>query len=162
MRDMLTCNHSLFNVRPLCAEDSCEIEQLLKSLDIAARCARFGWACNDAALARHSDKIVAHSTHAIGAFVNYVLVGLLELYREPIVERIEAALVLEARWRRKGIGGSLLNAAISWADVNEVTTIRLIFARHNWPMRRLVASANAQLDLAFDEICADIAVGQAR
>jgi hypothetical protein len=44
---------------------------------------------------------------------------------------------------------------------NAVATLRLTFSRHNWPMRRLVASADARLDVADDEICAEIAVADA-
>ena len=72
--------------------------------------------------------------------------------------RVEAALVVDARWRRQGLGRALLDAARDWAANHRITSVRLIFGRHNWPMRKLVAKANARLDIVLDDICSEIAI----
>ena len=146
-------------IRVLDARDAAAIERLLGGLDFAARCARYGWIGSDAALVRPVEGIVG-TRHTIGLLVAHELVGCVEIYREnPFCA--EAALVVDPRWRRLGFGRALLDAAVSWAVWNAVATIRLTFARHNWPMRRLVAGADARLDIALDEICAEIAVAEA-
>lgn len=150
-------------IRTLDVRDAGAIERLLGELDFAARCARYGWFGSDAPLVRPVDGVVG-ARHTIGLFVaqetRQELAGCVEIYREnPFCA--DAVLVVDARWRRLGFGRTLLDAALSWAVWNAVATVRLTFSRHNWPMRRLVADADARLDVAHDEICAEIAVADA-
>lgn len=146
-------------IRVLDACAAAAIERLLGGLDFAARCARYGWIGSDAPLVGHVEGLVG-TRHTLGLFVANELVGCVEIYREnPFYA--EASLVVDPHWRRQGYGRALLDAALSWAVWNAVTTIRLNFARHNWPMRRLVADAGARLNIAHDEICAEIAVAEA-
>src|SRR5262249_33654251 len=68
-----------------------------------------------------------------------------------------AWLVVEPRWRRCGLGTALLASAVSWAETcSDRHTLRLIFTRHHWPMRRLAMKANARLGLVLEELWADI------
>jgi hypothetical protein len=44
------------------------------------------------------------------------------------------------------LGWALLQAAIQKAAVCEANMIRMVFSRHNWPMRKLAAKASGKLD----------------
>jgi GNAT superfamily N-acetyltransferase len=83
---------------------------------------------------------------------------LLELYDREAPGPVEVKLVVDPRWRNKGLGWTLLSAAMHWMRQLEGHTIRMSFSRNNWPMRALAHGANAQLSLAFDEISACINV----
>jgi hypothetical protein len=50
----------------------------------------------------------------------------------------------------------LLQAAIQKASACEANTLRMMFSRHNWPMRKLASKASAKLDIVLDEMCVDV------
>ena len=109
----------------------------------------------------HARGLFATATHLIGAFVDDELRGILEIYADNAACGAEVALVVAPPWRRRGFGQAMLAAALAWAAQNRVGAIHLIFSRENWPMRRLAETARAKLDIALDEICAEIAVSSA-
>ena len=61
-----------------------------------------------------------------------------------------------AKWRRQGIGKSLLDAAMEWASSHEASALRLSFARDDWPMRHLAGRCGARLDLVLGQMIAEI------
>lgn len=138
-----------------------EIEDLLLRLDRETRCHRFGHVVTDAALRAHAAKSVRDASSLIGVYAGGSLRGLLELYPCAPGSKVEAAVVVERDWRRRGLGWLLLRAAIRSARGSEARVLRLIFPRDNWPMRKLADKANARLDLVLDEICAEIAAPSA-
>jgi GNAT superfamily N-acetyltransferase len=71
---------------------------------------------------------------------------------------VEVAFLVEQLWRRRGLGATLLQAAIRWAAKSDQIVLRRVFSATNWPMRKLANNARARVDLAFDEILADIAI----
>jgi GNAT superfamily N-acetyltransferase len=73
-----------------------------------------------------------------------------------ISEAAEVGLVVERNWRRQGLGTAMLSAAIAWSRYYDIDVLRFMFSRDNWAMRRLVASANARIDVSLDEINAEI------
>jgi len=148
-------------VRTLGAEHLPDIQCLLTGLDEASRCLRFGWACSDTSLKAYAQGAVATASRIFGVVVDRQLRGILEIYRAPS-GCAKAALVVDQRWRRRGLGWRLLTAAIDWADAADIDAIRLTFARHNWPMRRLASKACAKFDIGLDEMSAEIATPRMR
>jgi GNAT superfamily N-acetyltransferase len=147
---------SAAQVRALNAHHLADIRQLLTGLDRASRCARFGWASNDASLDAHAQNAVANARNILGIFVDRRLCGVLEIYHAGASNSAEAALIVAQDWRRRGFGWTLLRAAMHWAAEVDAGTMRLIFSRHNWPMRQLTAKASARFDIVFDEISAEV------
>ena len=133
-----------------------EFQEFLLGLDRDSRWRRFGHAASDDALLAHARNALAAASCVIGIALDGRLRGALEVYSCAPQPFGEAALVVDAQWRRRGLGFALLRAAAGWACENSVGSLRLIFTRDNWPMRRLASKANARFDLVLDEICAEI------
>ena len=92
----------------------------------------------------------------IGAFFGRDLRGVAEVYGDPDL-RGEVALVVEKDWRQRGIGWSLLRAAMQCARAAHMPSLHVTFSRHNWPMRKLIWKSGARIDLVVaDELTADI------
>jgi GNAT superfamily N-acetyltransferase len=147
---------SAAEVRTLNIDYLSDIRQLLRGLDQASRCARFGWASNDASLDVHAQTAVANASNILGVFIDRQLRGVLEIYHGSASDPAEVALIVAQEWRRRGLGWMLLQAAMFWAAEADAGTVRLIFSRHNWPMRQLTAKASAKFDIVLDEISAEI------
>jgi hypothetical protein len=92
-----------------------------------------------------------------GVFVDRRLRGLLEIYGGSASGPTEAAVVVDQKWGRRGLGWMLLKAAMNWTNARNGGPIRLIFSRHNWPLRQLTSKASAKFDFVCDEVCAEIA-----
>jgi GNAT superfamily N-acetyltransferase len=153
---------SAAEVRKLNVDYLADIRQLLRGLDQPSRCARFGWASNDAAIDAHAENAVANASNILGVFVDRQLRGVLEIYHGSASNPAEVALIVAQDWRRRGLGWMLLQAAMHWAAEADAGTMRLIFSRHNWPMRQLTAKAAARFDIVLDEICAEITAPRTR
>jgi hypothetical protein len=52
----------------------------------------------------------------------------------------------------------LLQSAIQIVADSKTNTLRMIFSRHNWAMRKLAAKAGGTLDMILGEIAVDVAV----
>ncbi len=148
-------------IRSLTERDLPAIERMLRALDVASRCARFGWASSDDALTIHAGSMVTDATHLIGAFAFGELHGLVEMYHNDASRDAEVAIVVSVPCRRRGFGRALLAGAAAWAEQNGLASVHLIFSRDNWPMRRLAAAADARLDITLDEIRATIELANA-
>jgi GNAT superfamily N-acetyltransferase len=148
-----------FAIAELGQRHQAALQNLLLSLDPLSRYCRFAFTSDDAHLVRHATHALSTATWIAGAFPDRDLRGVIELYRHKDSSVVEAAIAVEAGWRRRGIGAALLRAAAAWATDADVKSIRLIFSAGNWPMRKLVSKANARLDLEFGEICADVPIG---
>jgi GNAT superfamily N-acetyltransferase len=142
-------------VRALGVHDVADVQRMLTALDRDSRCARFGWAASDTALATHAETGFANAAAMFGVFVDRQLRGVLEIYQSPSGVA-EVALVVAQDWRRRGLGWMMLQAAMRWTNQKNVGTIVLIFSRHNWAMRQLTAKASAKFDIVLDEISAEI------
>jgi GNAT superfamily N-acetyltransferase len=133
-------------------------ECIRSGLDQSFRWHRAGPLTGDECPNEHANRGLETASRIFGVFVGERLEGVLELYDGAAPAHVEVALVVEQKWRNKGLGWALLGAAMEWVRHTETRTIRMIFSRNNWPMRALAHKANAQLTLAFDEICASITV----
>jgi len=143
-------------VRRLNASHLADFQHLLTGLDQPSRCARFGWAASDAALAAHANNAIASARIIFGVFHDRQLRGALEIYDGGAAGSAEVALIVAAAWRRRSFGWALLQSAMHWAAEIDAGPMRLIFSRHNWPMRHLTAKAAATFDIVLDEISAEI------
>jgi GNAT superfamily N-acetyltransferase len=146
------------SIMPLGPQHEAELARLLLSLDKASRVSRFACAASDAALIAHSQRALTTSTWIAGLFADHRLRGVVEVYDLGPPGLVEAAFLVEPDWRRRGFGTALLQAALQWASEAERIVLRMVFSRCNWPMRKLAGKADARLDLAFDEIAADVAI----
>ena len=140
-------------------QDEGELCRILLSLEPSGRCGRFGQCVSDAYLARHAQSALANADWIAGAFVDECLRGVVEVDNGRARGWAEATFVVEQEWRRRGLGWALLRAAMQMAaDASKTNTLRMIFSRHNWPMRKLAAKANGRFDSVLDEISVDVAV----
>jgi GNAT superfamily N-acetyltransferase len=146
-------------VRALTENHRSELEGLLTALDRDSRCSRFGYAASDAALIAHSRSALQTASGAIGIFVADKLAGVAEIYRCDKTDNYEVSLVVDRPLRKRGLGWNLLHSSVQWARSADAESLRLIFSRHNWAMRKLATRAQAKLDLSLDELNAEIRLG---
>lgn len=144
------------SILALTANHQFELETLLVALDRDSRCSRFGYAASDAAMVAHSQTALQAASRTLGVFVDDRLAGAAEIYRCGDTSTYEVSLVVDQPLRKRGLGWSLLNSSMVWARSADAERVRLVFSRHNWPMRRLAARASAKLDLSLDELNAEI------
>jgi len=149
-------------VRRLEHEDAEELKRVLLGLEPADRCTRFGAASSDDFLASHTTSAIADANWTVGAFVGGRLRGVVEVYDSGQPGHAEATFVVEREWRRRGLGWALLQSAMRLVADSETRTLRMMFPRHNWPMRKLAGKAGGRLDMVLGEITVDVAVGTFR
>jgi GNAT superfamily N-acetyltransferase len=147
-------------VRFLGHQDEGELCRLMLSLEPSARCSGFGQAASDATLANHAKCALANADWIVGAFLEDRLQGVVEIYSGGPGDGAEAAFVVERESRRQGLGWALLRAAMEIAANAEKKTLRMIFSRHNWGMRKLAAKAGGRLDVILGEIVVDVALDE--
>jgi GNAT superfamily N-acetyltransferase len=150
------------HIMPLGPRHQADFRDLLLDLDKKARFSRFAGTVSDTWLARYPHHAISTATWIAGAFVDDRLRGVVEVYENDGSEPAEAAFVVAEGWRGRGLGSALLRAAMQWPHQSGRTTLRMVFSRCNWPMRKLASKAQARFDLVLDEIVADIAIGPAQ
>jgi GNAT superfamily N-acetyltransferase len=133
-----------------------ELKRILLGLDRQSRVSRFGMVANDNHLIEHLNSAFSRSALIAAAFVESRIRGFVEIYDAAPLGFAEAAFVVEQEWRRRGIGSALLREAMLWVVNSEVPKLRMVFARDNWPMRKMASNARARFDLVFDEVNAEI------
>ena len=144
-------------VRQLSAGDVPAICRLFQGLDMASRYPRFAGACSDEAMTRHSYFGLAKALFVLGVYVRDDLRGVLEAHECAVRGGVaEVAVVVEREWRRQGLGTTMVSAAMTWGRRHDIDVLRFVFSRDNWPMRRLMASAGARINISLDEINAEI------
>jgi GNAT superfamily N-acetyltransferase len=94
------------------------------------------------------------------AYCNQQLVGLVVLTDLPQSDRSEVRLIVDARWRRRGIASTLIRRATAWASSQQKSALRITCSRKDWPMRSFLKKTGARLDLAFGEIVAHVPLGR--
>jgi GNAT superfamily N-acetyltransferase len=135
-----------------------DVTRLLLDLDPASRVGRFDYAVCDAVLIRHSQQALMATCWLAGIFIGDDLRGIVEAYEMNPSGLVELAFLVDRTWRRRRLGTALLEAAMQWAAESDRVLLRMVFSTNNWPMRKLASSARARLDLAFDQVVADIPV----
>lgn len=141
--------------------DEAAIVGLLLRLDQRSRVSRFGSVTSNAALVAHASRAMANAAWIGGAFMDGRLCAIAEVYEvdSSAPRSAEAAFVVEPRCRRRGIATALLRASVHWANASGISTLRLIFSRSDWPMRKLAAKAVTRFEPIFDEmVLADLHV----
>jgi GNAT superfamily N-acetyltransferase len=155
---LLDAANSRSRVCRLGREHEADLAKLLKQLDRPSRISRFGQAASDACIEAYAKRALATAAFMAGVFVEDALVGVVEVFDAGSDGMAEIAFAVDADWRRLGFGTALLATAAQWARCSRVRILRMVISRNNWPMRHLAAKAGARLDLALDEIHADVAV----
>jgi GNAT superfamily N-acetyltransferase len=148
-------------IRCLRSEDEGELSRLVLGLEPSARNARFHQAVIDAFMPVHAKNALATADWVVGAFEHGCLRGVVEIYGNEPDGNAEAAFVVEQASRRRGLGSALLEAAMQIAADGKTCTIktcaiRMMFSRHNWPMRKLASKAGGRLDVIFDSISVEV------
>lgn len=147
-------------IAPLGRWDEADLVSLLLRLDQPSRVSRFGAATSDTVLAAHARRALADADWIAAVFMDSGLCAFVETYKlgsqAPGVA--EAAFVVEPHWRRLGIATALLRASVEWARCSRIDTLRMVFSRSNWPMRKLVSKGTANLRVSEEEISADMCV----
>jgi GNAT superfamily N-acetyltransferase len=103
-----------------------------------------------------ASKALKTASWSAGAFVNQRLRGLVKGGDSGDPNFVEVSLVVDPAWRGRGLGEALLGAAICWGKASGRSTLRIIFSRHDWSMRKLVSKANARFDMVLDRMWADV------
>jgi GNAT superfamily N-acetyltransferase len=145
-------------IYPLGHQHEKELQRVLLGLDATARRHRFGQAASDAYLADYARRALANAAWIGGAFIDGRLRGVVEVYDCGGSGCAEAAFVVEHNWRRRGLGWALLREALRTAAESKMRTLRMIFSRQNWPMRRLATRAGGTVDIVLDELLVDVAL----
>jgi GNAT superfamily N-acetyltransferase len=96
----------------------------------------------------------------VGAYFAEQLAGFIHAHGSPPDGRTEATLFVGAKWRRRGVGTLLLQAAVDWASCRRISTLRFVCARNDWPMRHFAEKFGARLDLVLGQIVADIPLAE--
>jgi len=138
-----------------------EFQRTLFNIDQSSRCNTFKWAVTNSNGIDHSSRPLPDRPRLLGAFVEGQIQGLLEFCGTGVLGHSEVALVVAPYWRRKGLGWALLRGAMRLGLQTHARSIRMIFPRTNWPMRKIARKANAQLDLILDQIYAVIGLTNA-
>ena len=147
-------------IRRLSHHDEADLRDLLLGLDGPSRVSRFSGTMKEASLIQYAHSAVSSATFIAGAYIDGRIRGVVEIYDSACGGFSEAAFVVHQDWRRQGIGFALLQAAQKWCTESRRSTLRMVIARCNMPMRKLANKKAAQIDLVMDEIVADIAIGQ--
>lgn len=135
-----------------------EFAHLLLNLDRESRISRFNCVAGDALLLKHSQQALMTTAWLAGIVVHQRLRGVVELYDMCRPGVVEAAFLVDQAWRRLGLCTVLLKAAQQWGAERDRVLLRMVFSRSNWPMRGLASKAGARLDLALDEVVADLPI----
>jgi GNAT superfamily N-acetyltransferase len=141
------------SARPRAVEDACVVQVL--GPEHKAECLRLAQSLGPLFCA---SKAVKTTSWSAGAFVNQRLRGLVEGRDTEDPSFVEISLVVEPAWRRRGLGGALLEAAICWGQASGRSTLRMIFSRHDWSMRKLASKANSQFDIVLGRMSADVSL----
>ena len=145
---------------PLGSCDEADLVSLLLRLDQPSRVGRFGAVTSDTALAAHARRALADADWISAVVVETGLCAVAETYKlgSRVPSIAEAALVVDPRWRRRGIATALLRACVEWARGSGIETLQMEFSRSNWPMRRLARKGTASFRILDEEISADTCV----
>lgn len=140
----------------LCDQHEAQLSRLLQSLDRSSRINRFGHPASDPCLEAYARAAFSTTAFMAGTFVGETQVGVLEIFGSAREGVAEAAFVIDADWRRLGLGTALLESAREWAGQSGIRMLQMIMGRNNWPMRHLAQKAGARFDLELDEIRAGL------
>lgn len=146
-------------IRKLRASETAALTAFYLALDPETRRSRFHGAVGDDFLHRHVATLAAHGL-AFGYFDGDRLVGVGELFpgRGYGASTGEAAFVVLAQMRRRGIAGRLMVTVLRAAANRRCRSVRIVSLRNNWAMRKIAANTAAALSITCDELEGTIAV----
>lgn len=143
-----------FAISRLAPVDEAKLASLFKRLEPQARLDRFGHDIGDAALETYARETLATSPAVFGALVDDRFAGVAEITRIAGEVTAVLAFVVDAEWRRQGIGCRLLLAALAWSAEQSLESVQLQCARTNWAVRQIAQKANARVSLTAGQFLA--------
>lgn len=137
-------------IRPLGADQLTLFRDHLLRLPPECRGARFGMRVGDRFIRQYVTTARALSTTIIAYIEDHTVRGTAELRPVGDSRSAEVALSVEAPWRRKGVGTSLMHQLIDTAAHQDVHHIYFRFLAGNVAMKSLAAKFT--MDMALDDI----------
>ena len=120
---------------------------------------RFLHAVSDYFLAQQARKLRGGGYYVIGWFLDGVLRGVAEIAIDG--RTAEASFSVEAPWRNRGIGRSLMRQALRRARQSGCRGLTVLTTSDNVPMIRLAQSFGARLSHSDGEVTGELAPGKA-
>jgi GNAT superfamily N-acetyltransferase len=109
-------------------------------LDLLYRCGQLS--CSNQCLAAMSQMIFDRisltpslASWTAGCFLANELRGVVCVGDASCERHVEAMILVDERWRRRGIGSVLLEETMDWARRGKANTLRFVCERTDWPMR---------------------------
>jgi GNAT superfamily N-acetyltransferase len=140
-------------IRHLWPADGAAFRDHLLRLDLESRHDRFGGGVSDEFLVGYAEKCFGAGDYVFGAFVGGQLRGAGELRSMGAQHATaEAALSVEAGFRRQGVGEHLFKRILRAATNHGVETIEILCQADNRPMQRLAAKFSAEFRFMAHEV----------
>jgi ribosomal protein S18 acetylase RimI-like enzyme len=139
-------------VRPLGRADLPGVERHFLAFDLADRRARFGTALRDAAISAYVRGLDPSRAVLVGAVDGSSgrVVGLAEAQPTGAPRRVEMAVSVEARHRRRGLGRHLLVQTMAIAFTRGAEAAEFLFAPDNRAVAGLVRALGARTAATLD------------
>jgi GNAT superfamily N-acetyltransferase len=100
----------------------------------------------------------AEAAWTAGAFHGDEIRGLISIADTAAGEAAKVFLLVDPKWRRKGVALALIEAAKAWAMDQGMQNFLMTCNRSDWPTRSLLERIGARLDLVFGEIVAHVPI----
>ena len=147
-----------FYVRRLHSADFPAFRRHFKRLDMETRQARFGTPVNDSFLNSYVSTAHRPGNIAFGAFADGEIRASAELRAlgHTVKSSAEAAFTVEKSAQEIGLGALLMDRIITAAQNRQIGQIHMICLRDNVRMKRLARKFGARLQIAADNVTAQI------
>jgi GNAT superfamily N-acetyltransferase len=99
---------------------------------------------------------IAEAAWSAGAFQGDEIRGLISISDLTAGGAAKVFLLVDPKWRRRGIALALIAAAKAWAIDQGMVNIFMTCSRSDWASRSLLERIDARLDLVFGEIVAQV------
>jgi GNAT superfamily N-acetyltransferase len=101
---------------------------------------------------------LAEAAWIAGAFHGDEIRGLISISDTAAGEAAKVFLLVDPKWRRKGVALALIEAAKAWAMDQGMQNFLMTCSRSDWPTRSLLERIGARLDIVFGEIVAHVPI----
>lgn len=138
--------------RPLWSFDAADYLAHLRRLSPEDRRSRFQAEVSDTALEDHVAEALRGRSRVIGWWHDSQLRGAAEVWLSKDGASAEGAFEVEERFRGRGVGSSLVGAALLWARNRGARRLVIHTSRRNVPMLRAAAHYDAAFEFDLSEV----------